>query len=208
MSAFVRGGITVKPHVQRAADKLEDALGIKLNFGTYYGHSPPEGPTQALDIFNGDNRAGYEQQDAICNYLLKHAKELGVRYVIRRTQIWNIERADEGWRQQGVTGDRTRDHYDHVHVTFYASASGIVKPKPIPTIGDDVMSLSVRYTFQSETPGEIGSVDWVFDGPSRIHLAVGTLGVLKACDKSGFPELGAVDGGTHEWFKAAASKWR
>ena len=119
--AIIRGGFTVKPHVQALADALEDGLGVE-SFGTYAGHSPPEGPTQAVDIFTPDNDAGYALQDRICSYLQANVKRFGVRYIIRRHHIWNIERSTEGWRDQGITGDRTTDHYDHVHVTCYATA--------------------------------------------------------------------------------------
>jgi hypothetical protein len=121
--AIVRGGITVKANVQAVADAIENA-GLASSFGTYVGHSPPEGPTQAVDCFTPDNADGYALQDRICDYLMANQRRYGVRYLIRRHHIWNIERADEGWRDQGVTGNRTADHYDHVHVTCYAVGDG------------------------------------------------------------------------------------
>ena len=127
--ATVRGGITVKPHVQRFADACQAATGAD-SYGTYNGHSPPEGPTQALDIFNPDNAGGYALQDRIVNFAMANQKRFGIRYIIRRRQIWNVERDGEGWRNQGVTGNRTADHYDHVHITFYAKAA--VEPTPPP----------------------------------------------------------------------------
>lgn len=147
--ATVRGGITVKPHVQRFADDLERAIPEANNFGTYNGHSPPEGPTQALDIFNSDNSAGYALQDRVAEFARKNAKRYGVRYVIRRHQIWNIERDDEGWRNQGVTGNRTADHYDHTHVTFYASVLAPFAddaPAPQAPKEDQLFSKSPVYT--------------------------------------------------------------
>jgi len=130
---LVRGGITVKPHIQRFVDDLEAHLGVTLSAGTYNGHSPPEGPTQAVDIFNTDNAAGYALQDRICDFARKNAKRYGVRYCIRRRQIWNIERDAEGFRNQAVQGNRTADHYDHTHLTFYATAPGPFGPTPSPT---------------------------------------------------------------------------
>lgn len=128
----VAGGITVKPHVQRFTDILEAHIGYSLAFGTYPDHSPPEGPTQALDIFNADNEAGWIQQDHICEYIRANARRLGIRYCIRREYIWNIERDGEGWRWQRHQGNRTADHYDHTHVTFYASAPDAPEPEPVP----------------------------------------------------------------------------
>lgn len=209
LGAVVRGGITVKPHVQALADALERELGVS-NFGTYVGHSPPEGPTQAMDIFTPDNESGYKLQDRICEFLIRNQKKYGVRYCIRRHHIWNIERADEGWRDQGVQGNRTADHYDHVHVTCYVSAEKVDEPEPTPAPikREDAMSLSVRMIYRNQTPGQVGNLDWVFDGPSRIFAPVGAAGVLRACDKSGVVELGVVDDDTFNWFSGVANGWR
>jgi len=122
----------MKPHVQRFADDLEKHLGGAMNFGTYKDHSLPEGPTQALDIFNPNSPNGHKLQDQVCDFARRNAKKYGVRYCIRRAQIWNIERDAEGWRNQRVTGNQTDDHMDHVHVTFYASAPSDPTPPPAP----------------------------------------------------------------------------
>lgn len=200
---LVRGGITVKPHVQRFADDISAALGVS-NFGTYVGHSPPEGPTQAVDIFTPDNANGYILQDKICEWIIAHQKKYGIRYCIRRHHIWNIERADEGWRDQGVTGDRTADHYDHVHVTFYAKAE--VEPDiPVNLLEGELSSMKVRYVWG---PDALHITDWVFDAPGRIFAQIGHATLLKACDLNKFPELGRVDDQVHEWFKGVASGWK
>jgi hypothetical protein len=200
---LVRGGITVKPHVQKTADEVVAEFGPSLSPGTYNGHSPPEGATQALDLFNQQSQAGWELQRRVADYLIKHAKRLGVRYVIRwnpngNDWIWNIERADEGWRAMA-----TRDHRNHVHVTFYASVIWTEPETPAPIKGD-IMALSVRYIWG---PDALNQTDWVFDGPSRIFAQVGVLGVLKAADACKFPELGRVDNQTHAWFRDVAAGW-
>lgn len=130
--AIVRGGITVRPNVQGVADAIERE-GLASSFGTYPGHSSPEGPTQAVDIFTPDNNNGYALQDRICDFLMRNQVRFGVRYLIRRHHIWNIERASEGWRDQGVTGNRTADHYDHVHVTCYTAGEGPYDVSDEPT---------------------------------------------------------------------------
>lgn len=141
--------IIVKPHVQALANALHDEFGLD-NFGTYLGHSPPEGPTQAIDIFTPDTPAGYALQDRICAFIREHVKRFGGRYHIRRHQIWNIERADEGYRDQTITGDRTADHWDHVHDTQYAIAIGPFGPtpdvpqKPTTILGEDMLILNVK----------------------------------------------------------------
>lgn len=150
----VAGGIVVKPHVQRFTDILEAHIGYPLSFGTYPGHSPPEGPTQALDIFNTDNESGWTQQDRICDFIRGNAERLGIRYCIRRENIWNIERDDEGWRWQGHQGNRTADHFDHTHVTFYASAPDAVDPAPEPV--------------PAPTPTKKENDLFIYDGPKGI----------------------------------------
>ncbi len=202
--AVVRGGITVKPHVQAFADALEDALGYKLDIGTYVGHSPPEGPTQAIDVFNTVSSAGYTQQDRIVAFAKANQARYGVRYVIRRHQIWNIERDDEGFREQGVTGNATTDHLDHTHLTFYASVAVVVTP-PSPPITGEIATMQVRYIWG---PDALNQTDWVFDAPGQIHATGMTAQVLKACDLNKIPELGRVDDQTHSWFGSVASNWR
>lgn len=129
--AIVRGGITVRPNVQAVANALErDSLAS--SFGTYPGHSDPEGPTQAVDIFTPDTPAGWAQQDSICGFLMQNQARFGVRYMIRREHIWNIERAAEGWRRQRHYGNRRLDHYDHVHLTCYSEGEGPYDGDPTP----------------------------------------------------------------------------
>ena len=151
--ALIRGGIVVKPHVQKWVDALDEYMGGGLSFGTYPGHSPPEGPTQAVDTFTEDSLSGYAVQDKICAFAMDdgyaNVKLYGIRYIIRRHCIWNIERAGEGWRDQGVTGNRTADHMDHVHMTFYADAPINHETKPEP-----------------EPESEVNM--WIFDGPKGV----------------------------------------
>lgn len=170
MTAVIRGGITVKPHVQKGCDLLEHHLGQVLSFGTYKGHSPPEGATQAVDIFNPDTAAGHALQDRICDFLIKNAKALGVRYIIRREYIWNIERAAEGWRWQGSNNNRRLDHYDHVHVTFYATASGLYVPYYPPARPSTYKESDTMFTYSTDRSVDGGSIWLVINGKAfRMH---------------------------------------
>ena len=165
--ALVRGGITVKAHVQAFANACQAATGAD-SYGTYNGHSPPEGPTQALDIFNPDNAGGYALQDRIVNFAMANQKRFGIRYIIRRRQIWNVERAGEGWRNQSVTGNRTADHYDHVHITFYATAAAVEpEPTPVPVPEEEVTM------FIFDAPPERGGGVWQSDGVFRKPVRTG-----------------------------------
>lgn len=199
--ATVRGGITVKPHVQAFADACQEATGVS-NFGTYNGHSPPEGPTQALDIFNPDSSAGYALQDRIVAFARANAKRFGVRYIIRREHIWNIERDGEGWRRQRHYADRTADHYDHVHITFYATAAAKPTPGPEPQPRPDIPQgdlamLTFRYIFDGQ--------DWVFDGPSKLFFQLNDpRQITEVLDKLGVKALGQVSDVTHNRYRELA----
>lgn len=194
--ATVRGGITVKPHVQRFADACQAATGAD-SYGTYNGHSPPEGPTQALDIFNPKTEAGYRLQDAIADFAIKNQKRYGVRYVIKwnpaaQDLIWNIERAGEGWRAKA-----TRDHSDHVHITFYATAAA-VEPAPDPVPQGDLHMLTFRYIADG--------LDWVFDGPSKLFFQLSdTRQITEVLDPLGVKSLGKVSDVTHQRYSEIAA---
>lgn len=151
---LVRGGITVKPHVQRFADAVVAVFGASLSPGTYPDHSPPEGPTQALDLFTPDNSAGYAMQADICAWIIKNQAKYNVRYCIRHNPngadwIWNIERAAEGWRAMA-----TNDHRGHVHVTFYADDPGESNP-PTPNNEGDTSDMFTYSTAPNVDGGSI-----------------------------------------------------
>lgn len=185
--ATIRGDITVKPHVQAWSDFLESQLGT-LSFGTYPGHSPPEGPTQAEDIFTPDNPSGWALQDRICALARVHAKRFGIRYVIRREQIWNIERDDEGWRWQSHKGNRRLDHYDHVHITFYATAPGPFGAQP-PATDNPHMREEAMFLFSTSKNIQGGSFWFVTSGIAhRMH----TPSDVEQLVKKGIPNLGEM----------------
>ncbi len=110
--------ITVLPHVQRFCDDLEYEVGAK-SFGTYKGHSPPEGPSQAVDIHVPVSPTTLG--DAVARFAIDNYKKYGVRYIIWRQRIWN-EEIGAYWRQMADQGNQTLNHFDHGHVTFYSTA--------------------------------------------------------------------------------------
>lgn len=54
---------------------------------------------------------------SVANWARDNAKRLGVYYIIYRQRIWNIQRADEGWRAMEDRGSITQNHFDHVHIS-------------------------------------------------------------------------------------------
>lgn len=199
---LVRGGIKVRPHVQAFVDACAESTGAD-NYGTYNGHEPSA--DLAVDIFHqvGDDRLA----DKICDFALKNLTKYGVDYVISRQRIYNPEIATY-WRNMEDRGGFTQNHRDHVHVSFEPSAPVVVE-KPKPVIDKErAMSMYVRFRFQDQTPGRVGKLDYIFDGPSHILAPVGSMGVLKAADKTGCVELGDIEQGDWDWFKGVESGWR
>lgn len=185
-------GFTMLPHVQAYADAMSAATGA-VSMGTYNGHDPAA--NQAIDVFTPVDSTVLG--DKITAFAIQHFATYGIRYIIYRQRIYNPE-IGTYWRAMEDRGSNTQNHFDHVHHSFYATGGDWNNPKPPITTGD-AMSLAGRYTFEG--------LDWVFDGPSRIWAAVGTKGVLVACDKSKVVEWGPMDKASHEWFRDVASLW-
>lgn len=200
--ALIRGGLKVRPHVQAFADACERATGAG-NYGTYNGHDPSY--DLALDIFHavGDD----DLADKVCAFALANYKRYGIDYVISRQRIWNPE-INVNWRNMEDRGGNTQNHRDHVHISFEPTAPVVDEPAPVPITERDAMSMYVRFKFRDQTPGRVGKLDYIFDGPSRIFAPVGSMGVLKAADKTGCVELGDIEQGDWDWFKGVESGWR
>lgn len=60
----------------------------------------------------------------LANWFKKNADSLAVQYVIYDQKIWNIDKADEGWRQMEDRGSPTQNHKDHVHVSYKETGKG------------------------------------------------------------------------------------
>jgi hypothetical protein len=86
-------------------DPQDHARGRACDFMVSVGTMPSAEQTQV----------GYD----IANWAAANAGKLGIRYVIWRQRIWNIERAREGWRTMENRGGITANHYDHVHISVY-----------------------------------------------------------------------------------------
>ncbi|MGY4719631.1 hypothetical protein [Naumannella huperziae] len=74
---------------------------------------------RALDIMipNYDSAQGRALGDRVAAYLRDNADRYDVSYVIWQQQIWNVQRADEGWRDMEDRGSDTQNHRDHVHLS-------------------------------------------------------------------------------------------
>lgn len=95
---------------------------------TMHGVGERDGPSDhgsgnAVDFMipNYASTAGNERGWQVAQWTRKHAKELGVTYVIWDKKIWSVQRDEEGWREYtryAPTAGATLLHRDHVHVSF------------------------------------------------------------------------------------------
>lgn len=122
---------------------------------TFYGQRPdalddhPSG--RAVDIMissayediRGAAAVTYGSQ--IAEWIKEHRIQLGVHYIIWRQRIWNVERANEGWRPMADRGGDTANHLDHIHVTTYGNAAR-------PTAAE--VSVAMSFSGQAVTPVE------------------------------------------------------
>lgn len=95
---------------------------------------------RAVDVMIDDytTAGAIAHGDRVAQWIVEHAAELGVTYVIWRDRIWSETRAAEGWRSYSHPTGRTDDsalHRDHVHVSVHgtrgiglAAAGGIAWP--------------------------------------------------------------------------------
>jgi hypothetical protein len=94
-------------------------------------------------------------------------------------------------------GNDTQNHFDHVHVSFEATAVSLPEPKPKPQEGVLAM-LTFRYIFDGQ--------DWVFDGPSKLFFQLNdTRQILEVLDPLGVKALGTVSDATHKRYSEIAS---
>jgi cytochrome c5 len=90
-----------------------NAFPALTSYGGYDDHGE-HSSGKAIDfMINGDSSLG----QAIADWAVAHAAELGLYDVIWAQHIWTPERASEGWRAMPDRGSATANHYDHVHIS-------------------------------------------------------------------------------------------
>ncbi|WP_231445992.1 phage tail tip lysozyme [Brevibacterium zhoupengii] len=119
----------VKPHVQEAAEVIYDEYDGITGVGGYRSGSTSRDPNGhpaglAVDFMVPLNKDGKALGDDIAKFVIDNHKALNVKYVIWYQRIYNVERADEGWRKMPDRGGDTQNHKDHPHVSFQAVPKG------------------------------------------------------------------------------------
>jgi hypothetical protein len=95
--------------------------GVKL-ISSYPGHLPSA--NKAIDIMvnlKGSCRSGRRNGNDIARYLMRHARQHNIQYIIWKNSYWPATSRPtkfRNWRHGMSGGDCTTRHYDHVHVSF------------------------------------------------------------------------------------------
>lgn len=102
-------------------------------FKPYYGvgerpiaDDHPKGRAVDIMIPNYSSAKSKKRAEKMANYLMKNRRELGVKYLIYRQKIWNVDIDKEPkplskWRGMEDRGDDTQNHHDHIHVSVFGN---------------------------------------------------------------------------------------
>jgi hypothetical protein len=112
--------------VQPATARLVSILAPMFGVTTVYGwrESDPVADDHPKGVA-ADFMANKVTGDQIAAYAQEHATSLGIQYIIWQQQIWNVDRASEGWRAMPDRGNPTANHMDHVHITVKSDGSAV-----------------------------------------------------------------------------------
>ncbi len=83
------------------------------SFGGYRPGDMDHGSGNAVDTMISSRAQG----DAVASYVMAHAAELDVKYIIWRQRIWYPSSGT--WQGMADRGSITANHYDHVHVSVH-----------------------------------------------------------------------------------------
>lgn len=104
-----------RPHVAKVGNHLQQRFEIDAIGGRAPRPNGGDHPIGlALDLMV-DTATG----NKIANYVLAHQQQFGVKYVIWRQRI----NMGSGWEWMEDRGGPTANHYDHVHISFYAGVN-------------------------------------------------------------------------------------
>jgi len=89
---------------------VRSTFGI-TNIGGYRAGDPRDhGTGHAVDVMITNRATG----DAVAAYVIAHASEFHVKYIIWRQRIWF---PGGSWKAMADRGGVTANHYDHVHIS-------------------------------------------------------------------------------------------
>lgn len=106
-----------------ARDAIRVHRGVCARFPkikTYHGKRASKGhhgSGRAVDVMIPSNRVGWQ----VAGWVRNNRKRLGVSEVIFARRIWTVQRSKQGWRRMSDRGNKTANHFDHVHVSVYGN---------------------------------------------------------------------------------------
>jgi len=103
-------GIGLRGYAITVYCAVRATFGITTIGGYRAGDPGDHGTGHAVDVMI----TGKDQGDAVAAFVMAHAAELHVKYVIWRQRIWT---PGGTWRPMADRGSITANHYDHVHVS-------------------------------------------------------------------------------------------
>lgn len=112
------GLIGLTPNAQAALNAIRTNIpAAKTIYGIRWdgpGADHTEG--RALDFMvYSDADLGWQ----VANFLMAHASEFHVHYLIWQQHIWLADDPGSGWQWMADRGSVTQNHYDHVHLSVY-----------------------------------------------------------------------------------------
>jgi hypothetical protein len=123
------------------------------------------GTGRAVDLMVVHNGDQSREADAVANWILHHAGELGVQEIIWTRSIWTSSR---GFREYSPDSPNASSHTDHIHVGLSPSSAdrlpdvpGLFVNAPAPSDGSG-----------SQRPSEANHALWVL---ATIALAAGAI---------------------------------
>jgi hypothetical protein len=107
----LRGELGLTQHGLIVLNAIRDHFPQIHSFGGYRPGDMDHGSGNAVDTMISSRAQG----DAVAVYVMAHASELNVKYIIWRQRIWYPSSGT--WRGMADRGSITANHYDHVHVS-------------------------------------------------------------------------------------------
>lgn len=111
----------------RCANQAWPQIRTWYGIGSRAGKSDhPSGAAIDIMIPNYKTPAGNQLGKQIADWVVANHEQLGVKYVIWDSSVWNAERPTGGWRPCATTScysgpNDTQAHRDHVHVSVYGT---------------------------------------------------------------------------------------
>ena len=106
----LRGELGLTQHGLIVLNALRDNCPQVTSYGGFRAGDMDHGSGNAVDAMVSSRSGG----DAVAAYVMAHASELNVKYVIWYQRIWT---PGSGWKAMEDRGGITLNHMDHVHVS-------------------------------------------------------------------------------------------